>query len=94
MKNINLKTIVATAGINAAITQHEEFNDFVKSSLIRHVSGDWGDLSQEDAKQNDESESYFFSSYKYRGAKFPEAEEKIWIITDSEATTILWPSEY
>ena len=61
--------------------------------LRRHMSGDWGELSDEDAKENEFSlkEGLRLLS-AYRTGKG----QKIWIITESDrsATTILLPSEY
>ena len=50
-------------------------------ALIRHLSGDWGDLSEDDKRLNDEAVR--------DGTKF-------WVITESDrsATTFLLPDEY
>ena len=60
--------------------------------LIRHSSGDWGDVDKEDVAENDLSVKKGFrvlSSYEYRGVTF-------WIITEADrsVTTILLPDEY
>jgi len=61
--------------------------------LRRHVSADWGELSEEDVHENELSlrEGLRLLS-AYRTAKG----QKIWIITEADrsATTILLPSEY
>jgi hypothetical protein len=61
--------------------------------LRRHVSADWGELSEEDVQENELSlrEGLRLLSV-YRTAKG----QKIWIITEADrsATTILLPSEY
>jgi hypothetical protein len=61
--------------------------------LHRHVSTDWGELSEEDVQENELSlrEGLRLLS-AYRTAKG----QKIWIITEADrsATTILLPSEY
>ena len=61
--------------------------------LRRHMSGDWGELSEDDAKENELSlhEGLRLLS-SYRTVKG----QKIWIITEADrsATTILLPSEY
>ena len=60
--------------------------------LRRHMSGDWGDLCDEDKRSNDTAVSNgtrIFSAY--------ETEEgKLWIITEADrsVTTFLLPSEY
>jgi hypothetical protein len=62
-------------------------------ALLRHLSGDWGELGEHDWKANDraiEHGSLLFSSYvTSHGTRF-------WIITehDRSATTILLPGEY
>jgi hypothetical protein len=60
--------------------------------LKRHVNGDWGDVSPEDAQENELSVREGFrilSSYRLAG-------EKVWIITEADrsATTLLLPDEY
>jgi hypothetical protein len=61
--------------------------------LRRHVSADWGELSEEDVQENVLSlRDGFRLLSAYRTAKG----QKIWIITEADrsATTILLPSEY
>lgn len=60
--------------------------------LQRHRSGDWGDLSEEDVKANQDAIAYggrIFSSYT-----FPKG--KIWVITeaDQSSTCLLRPEDY
>ena len=61
--------------------------------LARHVTGDWGDLCDEDKAENELSVGQGFrilSSYELNtGAK-------VWVITEADrsATTILLPDEY
>jgi len=60
--------------------------------LTRHARGDWGDLSEDDKKENDFSVSRnlrIFSSYIINGEKF-------WIITEADrsSTCILLPEDY
>lgn len=65
----------------------------VMSCLVRHASGDFGDVCEEYWELNEEAvedEGRIMSAYHDRnGVKF-------WIITewDRSATTILLPSEY
>jgi hypothetical protein len=62
--------------------------------LRRHIHGDWGDLSDNDRRQNDAAlksgKDRLFSAYEVR----PDL--KLWIITEwnRSATTLLLPSEY
>ena len=65
----------------------------MSAALARHVSGDWGDVCEEDAEENELSvkEGYrIFSVYHAQGGT------KFWIITEADrsVTTILLPSDY
>lgn len=61
--------------------------------LLRHKHGDWGELPEEDIRENEwslENGARLFSAYQTR------TEEKLWVITegDRSATTLLLPEEY
>ena len=61
--------------------------------LRRHVSGDFGELTHEDAEENELSLREGFRVLSaYRTAKG----QKLWIITEADrsSTTILTPDEY
>lgn len=61
--------------------------------LRRHMSNDWGELSDEDMRENELSLKEGFRLLSaYRTAKG----QKLWIITEADrsATTILLPDEY
>ncbi len=61
--------------------------------LRRHMSNDWGELSDEDERENELSLKEGFRLLSaYRTAKG----QKLWIITEADrsATTILLPDEY
>ena len=83
-----LGQIVATRGIHELLDRSA-----ISVLLARHVSGDWGDLGEEDKALNDAAllsgQDRIFSSYCTPLGK-------VWIITeyDHSATTILLPSEY
>ena len=62
--------------------------------MQRHVTGDWGELSEEDRRENELSVKEGFrilSAYK-----LPRTGVKLWIITEADrsATTLLLPDEY
>ncbi len=82
--------IVSTPGALAAFTvNHQSPQGF----LHRHLSGDWGDLDQEDKQRNDQAVTNgtrLLSAYQLNDGT------KIWIITEADrsATTILLPEEY
>ncbi len=93
MNLFKMGTIYLTQSVNCKISESERFEMFVIRSLKRHTAGDWGDLGQEDKKENELSLEKGFrllSSYKYKDGT------KIWIITEADrsATTILFPEEY
>jgi hypothetical protein len=63
--------------------------------LLRHVSGDWGDLGNEDRAANDlaltpGAETRILSAYNVGPG------ERVWIITEADRsyTTILLPTDY
>lgn len=66
--------------------------------LSRHVSGDWGDMTEADKRLNDEAlkdGSRIFSAYVL------SAKVKVWVITEAvddqglrAATTLLLPENY
>jgi len=61
--------------------------------LRRHMSCDWGELSEDDTRENELSlEKGFRLLSAYQTGKG----QKLWIITEADrsATTILLPSEY
>jgi hypothetical protein len=61
--------------------------------LRRHMSGDWGELSDEDVKENEFS---LKKGLRLLSAYQTEKGQNLWIITEADrsATTILLPSEY
>lgn len=79
-------------GTPGAISLLEENNKAASELLDRHVSGDWGDLCEDDKQLNEaalKEGSRLFSSYTL-------GEGKLWIITEADrsSTTLLLPSEY
>ena len=85
-----LGRVVATPGALRAIT---EAGNSPQEFLDRHIAGDWGDLDDEDRKENEFSVANGFrilSAYRLRDGI------KIWVITEADrsATTFLLPEEY
>lgn len=85
-----LGQIFATPG---AIETLSEAAQNAAEFLNLHQRGNWGDLSDEDKKENDfsaDKELRIFSTYHTNKGV------KIWGITEADrsATTILMPSEY
>lgn len=86
----SLGQIVATP---AALVQLEAYKVVPFDLLARHVSGDWADLSTEDAQSNDvalQTGGRLLSSYRIA------PNTTIWIITewDRSVTTLLRPEDY
>ena len=86
----SLGQVVATPGVLAAFEASSEEPGVL---LRRHTSGDWGLVSQEDAKANDEALAgggRLLSRYRTRQGR------TIWIITEADrsSTTLLLPEEY
>jgi hypothetical protein len=85
-----LGQIVATPGALAALKKAgQQPGEF----LIRHVSRDWGNLSEEDRQENDYSLEHGF---RLLSAYRTNAGDRLWIITEADrsVTTLLIPEEY
>jgi hypothetical protein len=86
----HLGDIVSTPGAIEALERAEQSPiEFLR----RHVTGDWGDLCQED---KDENELSVWEDYRILSSYKSSAGEKLWVITehDRSVTTLLLPSEY
>ena len=85
-----LGQIVGTPGALDALkeAEHEPVE-----LLVRHVTGDWGDLDDEDKKENDLS---VMEGFRILSAYELETGVKVWVITewDRSVPTILLPEEY
>ena len=85
-----LGQIVATPGALAALKKAgQQPGEF----LTRHINRDWGDLDEEDRKENEYGLEHGFrllSAYK------TNAGDRLWIITEADrsVTTLLLPEEY
>ncbi|QET31280.1 hypothetical protein FOB31_16400 [Burkholderia multivorans] len=85
-----LGRIFATpAALEAIADAHVSIIDL----LIRHMRGDWGDLSESDRQQNElsvEAGLRLLSSYVLPGG------QTVWVITewDRSSTTFLLPGDY
>jgi hypothetical protein len=83
--------MLMSRGIAALISDHGSAR-IVRRCLDRHLSGDWGEMCEEDLRANEEAlreGARLFSSYQTELGK-------IWVITEADraATTILLPEEY
>ena len=85
-----LGQIVATPGALAALKKAgQQPGEF----LTRHINRDWGDLDEDDRKENEYS---LDQGFRLLSAYRTHAGDKLWIITESDrsVTTLLLPEEY
>ena len=85
-----LGQVVATPGALEALQTAKQDP---AALLSRHITGDWGDLYEEDKAENEfsvDKELRILSTYPLT------AQVKIWVITeaDGSVTTLLLPEEY
>ncbi|HLM81559.1 MAG TPA: hypothetical protein VK302_13140 [Terriglobales bacterium] len=61
--------------------------------LVRHIAGDWGDVDEDDHRENQLS---LIHGFRLLSAYTLKSGTKIWIITEADrsVTTILLPEEY
>jgi hypothetical protein len=90
-QRFELGELVATPGALEVLGQLE----VAPSELLeRHASGDWGDVSAEDARENELSVREGFRIV----SSYPVGDEarKVWVITESDrsSTCLLLPEEY
>lgn len=85
-----LGQVLLTPGADDALN---ESGESAWTFLLRHLEGDWGDLSAEDKRLNDEAVEdgrRILSAYRTaEGAR-------LWVVTEADrlATTLLLPAEY
>ena len=84
----SLGQVVATQGVIALDLPL----DTTLALLRRHQTGDWGEIGDEDRRENERSLRQGFRLMSV----YTVNDTKIWIITEADrsATTILLPSEY
>jgi hypothetical protein len=85
-----LGQIVGTPGALQAL---EDAEKNPVELLLRHVTGDWGTLSDEDKQENELSVK---EGFRILSAYELDTGAKVWVITESDrsATTLLLPSDY
>lgn len=88
MAKFRLGQIVWTQGVDALICEGMKVLEYIG----RHASGDWGDVGEEDAAENELSLKEGFRLL----SAYDAPQGKIWIITEADrsATTVLLPDEY
>jgi len=79
-------TPVALAALEKACQQPGDF-------LARHVSGDWGEISPEDIKENQFSLKHGF---RLLSTYHTSVGDQLWVMTEADrsSTCILVPEEY
>lgn len=93
MNKFNPGQLVITRGVNDMMAGNEEFASHVRLSILRHMAGDWGDVSDEDRVENElalQEGDRLLSVYMKEGLP------KLWIVTEwnRSVTTVLFPDEY
>ena len=65
----------------------------MSKALTRHASGDWGDLCEDDRRENELS---LKEGYRLLSAYHAADGTKFWIITEADrsVTTVLLPEDY
>lgn len=84
----SLGQVVSTPGALAALSRED-----IDAAIRRHVSGDWGEVSEADRTENDLSVREGFRVLsEYRG----QNDCRFWVITEADrsSTTVLLPEEY
>jgi hypothetical protein len=85
--------------VGEKVEESSLFAEFVKTSIQRHATGDWGDLSKKDKLANEVSvekglstQSNYLLPLKLKNI---HEDERIWIMTedDRSETIIFFPSE-
>jgi hypothetical protein len=90
LAKFSLGRVVATPG---ALTALEEANQNPFEFLARHQAGDWGELCEQDRRENEFSVR---NGFRILSAYRTKHNTRIWVITEADrsATTLLLPEEY
>lgn len=83
-----LGQLVMTPGASHALTAED-----VTAAVRRHVRGDWGEVEEDDRRENELS---LREGFRLLSAYTSGDGEPFWIITEADrsATTVLLPGEY
>ena len=86
----SLGQIVATPAALEALAESGQTPDFF---LAKHVSGDWGEVDDEDKRANEEA---LVSGERLLSAYRTLKNERIWVITEADrsSTCLLKPEDY
>lgn len=85
-----LGNVYLTVGAKEAL---EESNQLSNEFLARHQKGDWGDVCEDDKRENELS---IREAFRILSAYKTARDVKLWVITEADrnSTTILLPTEY
>ena len=89
--------LVMTRGINDRVADDNTFARRVTEGVARFARKDWGDVSEDDwvtNAENIESLSGGGGGFVLASYEGENGLDKFWIIRDTQATTVLFPSEY
>jgi hypothetical protein len=83
------QVVFTPAVLEALVNSGEKAETFLR----RHISGDWGDVSVDDAEENELS---LKEGFRLLSAYTLSNGERIWVITEADrsATTLLLPEDY
>lgn len=83
-----LGQLVATPNALAHLTETD-----IRTALDRHVTGDWGDIDQDDWNENLRS---LLQGFRILSVYYGANGTKFWIITEADrsVTTVLMPEDY
>ncbi len=90
-----LGRIVMTTHLQAKIQEAnpEHWEEELQQLITRHASGDWGELAEEDKRENQLSLNCGFRIFS---AYTTGSEIRVWVITEADrsCTTALLPDDY
>jgi hypothetical protein len=90
MMRFLLRKVVATPG---ALQVFAATGQSPVELLHRHANGDWGDLDDEDKRENEFS---LYHGFRIFSSYILSSGDKLWVITEADrsVTTLLLPDEY
>ena len=85
--------LMMTSGVSYWLSEMPQVRDEVWRMVLRHIRGDWGDVSEGDRAENEralDAGDRLMSVYAATDGT------RVWIITewDRSVTTVLFPEEY
>jgi hypothetical protein len=94
MKKFPLGNVYMTRGVASEAADNVAFDIFVRRSLRRYASGDWGEMCASDKALNESAVNNPDGGRIF--AAYASGAYKIWIITEADRsiTTVLFPDEY